>query len=227
MVIVTAKSVNAKTGEVAATYAPIEGTCPHTCALRGNGCYAQSSRVGMMVGRMQKASAGLSPLQLAREEARGIRALDGADGRPLRLHVAGDSRTVKGTRVLAAAAAAYRAAGGGKVWTYTHAWRKVARAVWGPAVSVLASVETVAEGREARKQGYAPAVVVGTHPEDGKAWASNGTTWVPCPEQTRGVPCVDCGLCFDAERLHRKRMGIAFAVHGVSRKRALTVIGTQ
>src|SRR5207302_5585852 len=100
-------------------------------------------------------------LRIAEVEARAIDTLTG--DRLLRLHVVGDARTDAAARVLGAAADRYSRRGnaprhGRKVWAYTHAWRTVARASWGDAVSVLASVETVREAREAMQAGYAAAV---------------------------------------------------------------------
>lgn len=79
---------------------------------------------------------------------------------------------------------------------------------------MLASVESIADATAARASGYAPARIVDSHPADGRAFAEGGTTWIPCPEQTRGVPCVKCGLCFDAEALNARNAGITFAAHG-------------
>jgi hypothetical protein len=75
---------------------------------------------------------------------------------------------------------------GQKVWTYTHAWRAVARASWGDAVSVLASVETVRATWEAMAKAYATTVVVAAFEREG-AYRIDGVTVVPCPQQTRGV----------------------------------------
>jgi hypothetical protein len=46
------------------------------------------------------------------------------------------------------------------------------------------------------------------------AYPIDGTTVVPCPNQTRGVTCRDCGLCRDDERLRSAGLVIAFQAHG-------------
>jgi hypothetical protein len=155
-------------------------------------------------------------VRIARAEARAIDALTG--DRLLRLHVVGDARTNAAARELGAAARRYTVRGnaprrGKKVWTYTHAWRTVTRASWGDAVSVLASVETVREARAAMAEGYAAAVVVAAFEQE-SAYPIDGTTVVPCPYQTRGVTCRDCGLCRDDERLRSAGLVIAFEAHG-------------
>jgi len=217
--------------KVDATYAAIKYTCPDSCELKDKGCYAQTSFVGMINQRMNRRARGGSPLDLAKAEAKAIDdAYKGGAvpaGRALRIHVAGDSRTIMGTRVLNKAVGRWRQRGGGDCWSYTHAWRHVAREEWSN-VSVLASVDNVADVPLAREQGYAPAMVVAEHPSE-KAYQLPGSDvkWIPCPNQTRGVGCTDCRLCFNADRLLAGNFGIAFAAHGVKKneiKRHLTVV---
>lgn len=218
-------------GKVDATYASIKNTCPDTCSLKGEGCYAQTSFVGMINARMNSRARQGSPLQLARAEARAIDASykGGAvpAGRPLRLHVSGDSRTIKGTRVLSAAVSRWKKRGGGNAWSYTHAHQHVPRKEWGE-VSVLASIEHTKDVESVRKMGYAPAIVVGEHPSD-KAYKLDGsdTTFIPCPQQTREVACADCQLCMRADWLYTTNRGISFSAHGVKKeliKRHLKVV---
>jgi hypothetical protein len=153
--------------------------------------------------------------RIAQGEARAIDTLTG--DRLLRLHVVGDARTDAAARLLGAAAQRYARRGnaprhGRKVWTYTHAWRTVSRASWGDAVSVLASVETVKEARQAMRAGYAAAVVCAFERES--AYPIDGVAVLPCPNQTRGVTCRDCGLCRDDERRRAAGLVIAFEAHG-------------
>ena len=217
--------------KVDATYASIKKTCPDTCSLKNTGCYAQMSYTGIVTRRNDKRAKGESPLDVARSEAKAIDMAYGGGaipfGRALRLHVAGDSRTVKGTRVLNKAIGRWKTRGGGSCWSYTHAWRHVPRKEWSN-VSILASVEDPKDIAAARAQGYAPAIVVGTFPTD-KAFTVPGsdTTFIPCVNQTRGVGCSDCQLCFKADWLYETNRGIAFQAHGVYKdqmKRRLNVI---
>lgn len=216
--------------KVDATYASIKATCPD-CELKDKGCYAQTSFVGMINNRMNRRARGGSPLDVARAEAKAIdAAYKGGEvptGRALRVHVAGDSRTILGTRVLNKAIGRWKQRGGGDCWSYTHAWEHVPRHEWSN-VSILASIDNVDEALRARAQGYASAIVVPEHPSE-RAYQIPGSDvkWIPCPNQTRGVGCTDCRLCFDADRLFEGNFGIAFAAHGVRKenvKRRLTVI---
>lgn len=219
------------TKKVDATYVSIKASCPKSCPLMGEGCYAQLSYVGMTSHRLDEEAAGFTPLQAARGEAKAIdNAYKGGQvpvGRAMRLHVAGDSRTLAGTRMINNAVKRWKQRGGGDCWSYTHAWRNVSRKEWNN-VSMLASVSDTTEAAAAHQQGYAPAIVVPEHPSD-KAFKLEGsdTKWIPCPAQTREVGCSDCKLCFNADRLFEGGFGIAFAVHGVKKdslKRHLTVV---
>jgi hypothetical protein len=207
-------STNAKLGPVSATYAS-QASCPRSCPWFGKGCYAEHGLVGLQTRRLNR-SALRGALDIAQAEAR---AIDGLTGdRLLRLHVVGDAKTEAAARELGAAARRYTSRGnaprrGKKVWTYTHAWQAVPRESWGAAVSVLASVETVREARKAMAAGYAAAVVVAVFEREG-AYPIDGTTVVPCPNQTRGVTCRDCGLCRDDDRLRKAGLVIAFQAHG-------------
>lgn len=221
-------SKNAKIGQVAATYASIASTCPPTCPFMGEGCYAQSGHVGFTVRRLD--ADGACAEDAALYEASLIARTVPPKGLPLRLHVSGDARTPVAAELLGRAARAWRSKGGGPVWTYTHAWRDVPRDAWGPAVNVLASMESTAEGRAAQAAGYVPAVVVDKHPPNGRAYEKDGVKWIPCPNQTRRAPdggdvtCTSCRLCFDTSALAARGMGIAFAAHGSGTKRALKVL---
>ncbi len=214
-----------------ATYTSIKTSCPKSCPLMGEGCYAELGYVGITSHRLDDEAKGNSPLDTARAEAKAIdESYKGGPvptGRDLRLHVAGDSRTLAGTRMINKAVKRWKQRGGGAVWSYTHAWKHVPREEWSH-VSILASVSNVQEVPEARAQGYAPAIVVPQFDGD-KAFQLDGcdTKFIPCPAQTRHVGCTDCRLCFNADRLHAGNFGIAFAVHGAKKeplKRHLKVI---
>lgn len=204
-------------GFAAALTLPIQATCPKSCPLRNEGCYAQGGHMAIHESRLAKASAGKNALVISKLAASEVvqAAESGlARARALRLFQAGDARTNSAAKVLASASRKWMEKGGLAVWGYTHAWRDVSKDSWN-GVSILASVESVKDAKKAlREHKYAPALVVNNHPEDGRAYDIGGVTMVPCPEQTRGVPCIDCRLCWDADALAARKTGIAFAVHG-------------
>ena len=211
--ILVIDSQNTKIGRrVAATYASIRASCPESCPLRDRGCYAQDGHVAFTVRRLDARARGA--LRAALDEVAAIDGVDVPDGRPMRLHVSGDSRTEDSARLVSNAAARWRQRGGGPVWSYTHAWGTVRRSAWHDAVSILGSVDHLAQGRSALAAGYAPAAVTGPHAADGRAFDHEGVRWIPCPNQTRGITCEECRLCWNAEALHARGAGIAFEAHG-------------
>lgn len=211
------RSSNPKLGDsVAVTYASIDATCPKDCALRDDGCYAQLGRVGIHEARLDD-DGGTE--RAAREEYHAVtgQVLAGKvrDKTDMRLHVSGDARTGAAARYMYRIAKVWHSVVGGAVWTYTHAWRKVARRNWGT-VSVLASCENHSHVVEATARGYAAAIVTGPH-KDAKAYKVGDHTYIPCPSQTRGVKCADCRLCFDDKKLASRNAVIAFEAHGARR----------
>ena len=233
MAIFVEKSENSKIsgekGRVSATYGSIKNTCPNSCELKDAGCYAQYGHTNLSVRRADSLTDGMNTEQAARVEATAIDQSfkggpipqDGvAGGRDLRLHVSGDSRTIRAAKILGAAIKRWFKRGGGRTWCYTHAWERVSRDNWGP-VSILASIKTPREAEAAVAQGYAPALAVPYHDSD-KAYVLPGskTSWIPCPQQTRDIPCTDCGLCMDADKLRDAGKGILFAIHGPGANKA-------
>ena len=104
------------------------------------------------------------------------------------------------------------------VWTYTHAWKKVGRKAWG-SISVLASCDSLEQVHEAKRKGYATALVL-DHFEETKAHYRAGVKIVPCPQETGRVPlCTDCRLCFKDDLLRQADITIAFAAHSGGAKR--------
>lgn len=208
-------SRNAKIGQAAATYAA-QVSCPTTCAFfGGGGCYAESGGLGTAVTTpLNDAAIRLrsDEVDVARAEAAAIDGLEGT--RPLRLHGVGDCKTDETARIVSAAAERYLDRGGEAVWTYTHAWRTVARESWGR-VSVLASCETPMDVALARARGYAPSIVVDAFPTR-RRYLEEGEALLPCPAQTSHATCTSCRLCFDDGALLGRGYAIAFAVHGTA-----------
>jgi hypothetical protein len=220
--IVVQESSNAKIGAVSTTYQPT--THCVDCTLKGNGCYAQTGMVAIHTRKLDEnaRASHASPVRSARQEAAGIDALK-AKGQGLRIHTSGDCPTTEAARLVAGAADRFTSRGGGKAWTYTHAWRRVQRKAWG-SVSVLASVETLSDARRASRKGWAVARVVPQFSGD-KAWEEGGMRWIPCPAQTRdNVTCESCRLCWNDDRLRAIGAGVAFEAHGSSKRKAAEAV---
>jgi hypothetical protein len=157
---------------------------------------------------------GNTDYQEARNEATKIEALSGK--RPLRLHVVGDATSDETARLLSDAAFKHSFKGGQPVWTYTHGWRNVSRYSWGT-VNVLASCENMHDVRDAWNRQYAACLTVPEHESKMSYW-KEGFRVIPCPQQTVGVKCTDCRLCFNDMRLRKNRQVIAFEAHGAQKK---------
>lgn len=220
-----------------ATYASIEATCPSSCRFKQAGCYVRAGFTRRASDQLDDAARGIDAERVADVEVRlldeafgrGEIPQDGArGGRDLRLHIGGDVPSTAAAQRLACAADRWRRRGGGAVWTYTHRWRHIPRAAFGK-ISVLASVEDVAEAKQADLRGYVPAVVVSRFPSE-RAFRVDGLRHrvIPCPAETRGTTCVECRLCLDDGALRRRGAAIGFALHGLQREHVrLPVLKTR
>lgn len=217
-VIAIERSANKKIGDASATYVS-QSSCPASCPFMGNGCYAESGPIGIHTSRLNRSNIS-SVVELAKQEAASIQ--EKLTGRyPLRLHVVGDCSTDEAASIVSEAVVSYRK----PVWTYTHAWKDVKRESW-KRVSVLASVETVADIPKARQNGYATAIVVDQHPSVSKYKIGNEQV-IPCPAETKGVKCTDCKLCWDDTRLRDNKLTIGFAAHGIGAKKVRQAIASN
>lgn len=199
---------NRKTGVTSATYAPL-ATCPDTCPLKNNGCYAQNNPLSMHVRKCDNAAAGLTPVEIAREEARAIRALKGT--LPLRLHVSGDFKDTESAAIVDAAAGEYTKKHGQPVWTYTHTWRSIPRATFKHIV-ILASCESLDEVKEAESLGYRAAVILPTGTKTKNVQV--------CRHTTHGIQCDECRMCMSK----RAKKAVGFYPHGSGAKKASAII---
>lgn len=212
-------SDNRKTGAVAATYAS-KASCPVTCPFLDCGCYGDYGPTAIIWKRMDEGGVGLTPEQIATQEAIQLDRLPAVVD--VRLHVVGDARTDAAAAILASAAIRYTSRNPGvDVWTYTHSWQMVQRAAWG-GVSVLASCQTPDEVTAAAERGYAAALVVADF-ESQHAYTfydSEGREYrgVPCLYETRKIQCVNCRLCMDDGKLREERRVILFRAGGGGRK---------
>jgi len=213
-------SKNAKTGLVSATYSS-QNSCPKSCPLRGEGCYAESSKAGITTRRVNQGTAK-TPLAIAREEALAIDTLTGA--LDLRVHVVGDCKTPAAAKLVAAAMARHRRKQGRRAWTYTHAWREVPRKAW-LGESVLASCDSPDQVREANARGYAAAIVLDKFASEKAYTTEEGLRIVPCPNQTsRGLTCLECGICMNADALFQRGFTVGFEAHGSGKNKIIARI---
>jgi hypothetical protein len=214
MVTAIEKSTNRKIGNVSATYVA-QQSCPDTCKLKGNGCYAENDFVGFTTRRLNKLADGKSLLDMAHAEAKAILTLKG--DKHLRLHVVGDCSTDRAASIVSDAAGAYQSRKGMSVWSYTHAWRNVERESW-QQVSILASCESIEDVIAANKKGYAAAMLVESGFETCK---QNGFKLIRCPQTKKDtVTCESCRLCAKDKWLRESKTVICFPAHSAGAKKA-------
>lgn len=183
---------------MSATYAA-QRTCPRSCPLLRAGCYAEGpSPVKYTTWRVNRAK-HVDARKIAELEAAGIRRLSG--WRRLRVHVVGDCATPAAAALVGGAMADHERKRGARAWTYTHAWRTIARRAWRGA-RVAASCESIADVRKAWRRGYGAALLVERHPNGRKAYDVGGVRVIPCPAQwtdprtgARSTYCERCEVC--------------------------------
>lgn len=223
-------TMNRKLLGCAVTYVA-QQSCPQECLFLNQGCYAEyGPMLWSVTSKLNLEAKGLSPAELARMEGEKIwwmRYDPSARNRPLRLHGVGDCKTDYAAQEVSSAADLWILTNKAPVWGYTHAWKNVKRESWRN-ISILASVENPIDLALAWKRGYAAALVVPEFPDGPKAFTqwikkpgkkSQSFKIIPCPEQTLGIGCRDCKLCFKDQWLHENRIVIGFTPHGVGQKK--------
>lgn len=230
------KSGNEKIGFVSTTWVSIDNSCPpsrpyftESTSDENSPCYARNGRAGMVERRISK-GVKLTPIQIARNEARVIDSLE--SGRMLRLKSSGDTRTVGGAKLIDGACERYvKRFDDAKYetfetlpWSYAHNWRKIKRAAFGKFISILASCEKGLHVTIANKMGYAAAIVLPykNHPS-AKVYDYDGVKVIPCPAQTKGKTCKECGLCMRDTKIP-EGYAVGFAAHGTSANKVIETL---
>jgi hypothetical protein len=188
---------NAKLGAgVATTYRPVGLTCPPTCPLLGNGCYAQRGRVNM---HAERSASDNDELQTLAGNTL-VRHLVSGDW----LKPAANGRRVVDRALLRAVISLHKAAKWLTGWGYSHAAEQLHAAGFGPDAwpknfTILASCHTAEEKAAHNGRGWATARVI-DEPSD------RLPDEVLCPVDAAkhtGKPasttCARCRKCFDGE----------------------------
>ncbi len=206
---VVLKSGNSKIGSIAATYRT-QASCPTSCPLMGNGCYASGRIFGI-------------PQRLGREDLQAVLGLIDTlpQGRGLRLNVSGDFLTDDGTPdhdYIAACNAVAEARPDVKMIAYTHAWRSLSADMF--SFSVNASCESDDEIAEALATGWQAVTVNGPVGE-----SVSGRKVVRCPAETRDN--VSCETCMACAADTRTRPVISFTAHGGGKAKATRAVDAR
>lgn len=197
------RSMNSKTGKVALAISRLQQTCPTTCPLMGSGCYGENNGYGgsaSLFGRvLQYGKAGIDELvaELARLK----------DGDTIRVNVVGDY-LLDGQPDMDYIEALNTIKDTVKVLAYTHAWRVLDASWFADHVRPQASCETDEDVAQAQAAGWSTVRVVPQAYD-----VSKGE--VICPNTTKGIQCIDCGLC-----AKQRKSTVLFPVHGVQKRKA-------
>jgi len=189
----TPKSANRKTGPMAAIYREVGATCPSSCPMLNNGCYARRGPTAIHA----KASAAkvFNFDDLISRMSKGIDTV--------RLNVTGDFLKADGTPdedYLDALEAAAKKYPNITFYGYTHAWDILAGRIKAMPknVTILASVNSKEDARKAAVIGLTYARVTST--KDREA----GEVYCPVDKAKKvkakpTITCRECRLCFDGK----------------------------
>lgn len=217
-VALTLKSRNAKTGDIPVSTTSYE-TCPPTCPLQKNGCYADTGPLAMFWQKVTARKVGMAWAHFTKQVA----ALP--DGALWRHNQAGDLPGSNGKIDIKALAALVIANTGKRGFTYTHydvlksaANRKAVANANKQGFTINLSANDLGHADKLAALDIAPVAVVLSSSIQGnvKLATPQGRKVVVCPATYRDdVSCKTCGLCAT-----KRGAIIGFPAHGVQKKRA-------
>ena len=222
-------SSNIKTGPIPVTTTS-KNTCPNSCQLKGNGCYAEVGHVNIHWQKVSKGERGL-----AFEDALdAIKALP--SGSLVRHNQAGDLPGI-GDLLLAdenvrlAAALTHKCK---RPFSYTHypvlgdstsaeVNKGIIKHINHKGFVVNLSANNLEEADAMADLGIAPVVTILPIDSGKGAITPKGRKVVTCPATYKeGVACASCKLCAEHRLLKngKERVIIGFPAHGTSKKKA-------
>jgi hypothetical protein len=216
------ESSNVKTGQIPVTTSP-NTTCPQSCPLRGNGCYAEAGPLAWHWKRVNEGKRGVpwsDFLTLISSIAAGSLWRHNQAG-----DLPGEGDDID-SRMLAQLV---RAQAGKRGWTYTHkpvvgnspqsvGNAAAVRYANRKGFRVNLSADTLAEADELAEVDCGPVVVVLPSDSPHTVHTPAGRKVVVCPAQRGNVTYADCGLCAAS-----RSVIVGFLAHGRSAKRVESV----
>ena len=222
----TKQSSNAKTGKIAVSTTS-KDSCPATCPLKGNGCYAETGPLKLHWDAVSDGPWRDKPRGIDIESfISAIKTLP--EGSCFRHNQAGDLPHNNGlinahALELIADACSERKL---KAWTYTHhsvdnlnnvVMIKRSNNV---GLTVNVSAHSQQHAVEVYRKGM-PAVCIVPKDTQVNSWCNDGVRFVVCPAQTKqNLTCAECKLCANADRT----CIVAFKAHGTQAKKVETTI---
>lgn len=194
------------------------GTCPDACPLKRAGCYAESGHLRMHWDRVDSGERGTTWEHFLRK----VRAL--ARGVAFRHNQAGDLVGRDDVIDREAGLEFAEAARHTRCWTYTHYPPTPENAetirMTNKHITVNVSANNLKEADEAKALGLPTVVVMPIDAVSGLT--PKGNRLVICPEQTHGITCDKCMLCY---RQTPGRPIVGFRVHGGSKHKLQARVG--
>jgi hypothetical protein len=216
----TLSSKNSKTGPIPVSTSS-RATCPETCGLRGNGCYAETGPIALHWQAVTEGTRG-NPW------ADFLAAIRKLPARQLWRHnQAGDLWKPGLAMGRAALAQLVEANRGRRGFTYSHHKRTAAvsqafRAATANGFTVNASCESESEADGAIASGVRAVFVVSAN-ETRNVWTTaGGNRAVVCPAQRfDAVNCASCQLCHSRPG----HVAVAFRAHGTQWRKVEAALG--
>lgn len=207
---------NSKLGKGVFVSTSSRETCPDTCALRNNGCYAESGPMRFHWNAVTRGERGTSWEEFL-DKIRNLR-----NKEFWRHNQAGDlpgQGDKVDTKALGQLVEANR---GRRGFTYTHKPLKAAKErtavkdANAKGFTINVSTDNLAMADKAMATAIAPVVTILPSDVQGKTVLTPaGNKVLVCPEYTKGWTCAQCQLCAVAERSYI----IGFPAHGTSKKK--------
>lgn len=216
----TRKSSNLKTGPIPTTMTE-KSSCPSSCPLRNNGCYAENFPLALHWGRV--ADTGISAHELADKLA------TLPTGQLWRHNVAGDLPTLAdGTIDMGEMSPILYAVRVRQLKTIVYTHHMLTRSnierlqeLRSLSVNVNASCESLNQVNHALDNGINAVMVVPVGSP--KREKIGNTTLIKCPAQyLENVTCASCGLC--ARDRVGKRVAVTFEAHGARKGSVMEAI---
>lgn len=207
---------NSKLGKGVFVSTSSKQTCPDTCQLKGNGCYAESAPMSWHWDKVTKGLKGRSWEDFLLQ----IRAL--RRGEFWRHNQAGDLPGLGDrldTKALGQLVAANK---GRRGFTYTHkplnrkAEQTAVKEANANGFTINVSTDNLAMADKAMAMAIAPVVTILPAVTEGKVVLTPaGNKVLVCPEYTKGWTCQKCQLC----AVPNRNYAIGFPAHGIWKKK--------
>lgn len=218
----TKKSSNIKTGPIAVSTTSRD-SCPTSCPLKGNGCYAESGPLLLHWNKVSDGSRGVD----INGFIDALRTLP--EGSCFRHNQAGDLPHLSGFINYKELESITSACAERKLiaWTYTHHKVdnshniEVIQKANRDGLTVNVSAHSQQHAVDVYRKGL-PAVCIVPKDTQVTSWCTDGVKFVVCPAQTKAnKTCAECKLCANANRA----CIVAFKAHGTQAKKVEQTIG--